>query len=426
MLLLRILSLSSTLIWICSADMGSGFPKDMNLHVTFPPILQHQGSLALGHLRPLGWQRRAEASIVEDSLNIGPARFYRLFVRGNRSVVIRGIVSPMDVLWTDSYLSKHYGHLNVTVAKRKQRLVDTLIMMPFKSFLQQYRQDDLYMNTIIPDEMKSETPLPSVINCGTFRHRLLEPILWISAGDTASLLQAHTQHTLHCVLDGRKDFIIYDISEQYPHEFDLLKQPNGDLFSRIDVDLVNAYKYKYLHQALWYWTTLREGDCLFIPAYTFHQVRAHGRTIALTIDMAPSDVREDFIDTDCEKNPPVYVSLNRAEFLWKYEHGIRHLSKRTISSEDVRAYLFLLFGGNERLHREIFRDFYVQVTHELDKTSVALPTGTDIWKQLNKDEPHEEYMTRNHLKNLTSDRLESLADIFQKSARMHEYAKHEL
>ena len=122
------------------------------------------------------------------------------------------------------------------------------------------------------------------------------------------------QNTLHCVLDGRKDFIIYDVSTQYPHEFDLVKQKNGDLYSRIDIDLVNAYKYKLLHDLPWYWTTLRESDCLFIPAHTFYQVRAHGRTIALAIDMAPPDIRDDFVGDDCEKNPPVYVSLNKGQF----------------------------------------------------------------------------------------------------------------
>lgn len=425
MLVFTLVFIQSYLIWSASGD-GSGFPKDMNLHVTFPPILERHESIPLGHLRPLGWQRRAEASVLEDSPSIEPARFYHLFVQGNRSVVIRGIVPPLDVLWTDSYLSKRYGHLNITVAKRKQRLVDTLIMMSLKTFLEQYRQDDLYMNTIIPDEMKLETPLPSLINCGTFRDRLLEPILWISAGDTASLLLAHSQNTLHCVLDGRKDFIIYDLSNQYPHELDLIRQPNGDLFSRIDVDLVNTYKYKRLHQLSWYWATLREGDCLFIPAYTFHQVRAHGRTIALTIDMAPPDVRDDFIGNDCEKNPPVYVSLNKGKFQWRYEHGIRHLSKRIITTDDTRTYLLLLFGTNDQLYKDIFENFYYQVTHELAKKDLTLPTANQIWKQLNKDENHQEYITRSRLKSLTSDILQLLADILQKSARIHDYDKYEL
>jgi len=423
MLLLTLILIQSKIIWISSADGGSAFPKDMNLHATFPPILERHDSMPLGHLRPLGWQRRAEASVLEDSLTIAPARFYHLFAQGNRSVVIRGIVPSLDVLWTDSYLSKRYGHLNVTVAKRKQRLVDTFEMISLKTFLEQYRHDDLYMNIIIPDEMKLETPLPSFINCGTFRDRLLEPILWISAGDTASLLLAHRQNTLHCVLDGRKDFIIYDVSNQYPHELDLIRQSNGDLFSRIDVDLVNTYKYKLLHNLPWYWATLREGDCLFIPAYIFYQVRAHGRTISLSIDMAPSDSREDFIGNDCEKNPPVYVSLNKGQFQWRYEHGVRHLSKRTITPNDARTYLLLLLGANDQLHKDIFRDFYIQATHELEKLDPALPTVNSIWKQLNAD---EEYITRSQLKSLPSTILQLLADILQKSARIHDYDKFEL
>ncbi|CAF4331920.1 unnamed protein product [Rotaria sp. Silwood2] len=426
MLLLTFLLIQSKIIWIFTANDGSNFPKDMNLHVTFPPILERHESIPLGHLRPLGWQRRAESSVLEDSLSIEPARFYYLFVQGNRSVAIRGIVPSLDALWTDSYLSKNYGHLNVTVAKRKQHLVDTLTLMSLKTFLEQYRHDDLYMNTIIPDEMKHETPLPSLINCGTFRDRLLEPILWISAGDTASLLQAHSQNTLHCVLDGRKDFIIYDVSNQYPHDFDLIRQSNGDLYSRIDVDLVNAYKYKRLHNIPWYWATLREGDCLFIPAYIFHQVRAHGRTIALSIDMAPPDTRDDFIGNDCEKNPPIYVSLNKGQFQWRYEHGIRHLSKRTITIDDVRAYLLLLLDKDDQLYKDIFREFFHQATHELAKKDLTLPTANDIWKQLNNDENNEEYITQSRLKSLPSNILQLLADILQKSARIHEYDKFEL
>jgi hypothetical protein len=426
MLLLTFLLIQSKILWINTADGGSGFPKDMNLHVTFPPILERHDTIPLGHLRPLGWQRRAEAPVLEDSPNIAPERFYHLFVQGNRSVVIRGIVPPLDALWIDSYLSRRYGHLNVTVAKRKQRLVDTLMMMPLKTFLEQYRQDDLYMNTIIPDEMKHDTPLPSLINCGTFRERLLEPILWISAGDTASLLLAHSQNTLHCVLDGRKDFIIFDVSNPYPNEFDLIRQSNGDLFSRIDVDLVNTYKYKRLHNSPWYWATLREGDCLFIPAYVFHQVRAHGRTIALSIDMAPPDTRDDFIGNDCEKNPPVYVSLDKGRFQWRYEHGIRHLSKRTITIDDTRTYLLLLLGTNDQLNKDIFHEFYNQATHELAKKDLTLPTANDIWKELNKDEHNNEHINRSRLKSLSSNILQLLADIFQKSARIHDYEKLEL
>ena len=135
--------------------------------------------LPLGHLRPLGWQRRAESSILEDSLQIDSERFYII-------CMFKVIVQSLYVaLFHHSIFSGQIviyrnimGHLNITVIKRRQRLIDTLMIISFKTFLERYRQDDLYMNTIIHDEMKHETPLPSLINCGTFRDRLLEPILW--------------------------------------------------------------------------------------------------------------------------------------------------------------------------------------------------------------------------------------------------------
>ena len=282
------------------------------------------------------------------------------------------------------------------------------------------------MNTILPDEMKRDTPLPSLINCGTFRDRLLEPILWISAGDTASLLQAHSQNTLHCVLDGRKDFIIFDVANQYPHDFDLVRQSNGDLFSRIDVDLVNAYKHKRLHKLPWYWATLREGDCLFIPAYAFHQVRAHGRTIALSIDMAPPDVREDFVGDDCEKNPPVFVPLDKGQFQWRYEHGTRHLAKHTITGQDAHNYLLLLLGTSDQLYKDVFAEFYNQATHELAAKDAALPTANDLWQGFSKDDDHHDYLSRSRLKSLSPTVLKSFADILQRSARIHDRDKFEL
>lgn len=404
----------------------NGFPKDMNLHVTFPPILERHDSIPLGHLRPLGWQRRSEAHILEDSPSISPERFYHLFVQGNRSVVIRGIVPPLDMLWTDSYLSKKYGHLNITAAKRKQRLVDTFVTMSMSKFLEQYRQDDLYLNTILPDEMKFEAPLPSLINCGTFRDRLLEPILWLSAGDTASLLFAHAQNTLHCVLDGRRDFIVLDVSTQYPDYFDLVRQPNGDIYSRIDVDLVNAYKYSQLHDLPWYWATLREGDCLFIPAFTFHQVRAHGRTIALSIDMAPPDIRDDFVGNDCEKNPPVYVSLDQGQFQWQYQHASRHLTQRTIDVEQTRNYLLLLLGTNDQLNKDVFEYFYYQATHELSENDSNLLTFEQIWTEFINEQSNEQFITRSRIKTLPTNTLQLLANILQKSARIHDYDKLEL
>ena len=59
--------------------------------------------------------------------------------------------------------------------------------------------------------------LPSCLSCGTFSGRLYEARLWMSSGGTASRLHSHEDHDLHCVLFGRKDFIIID--EKYKDNF---------------------------------------------------------------------------------------------------------------------------------------------------------------------------------------------------------------
>ena len=49
--------------------------------------------------------------------------------------------------------------------------------------------------------------LPTCLQCGMGKF-LEASELWMSSGGTASLLHTHADHSLHCVLAGRKDFIL--------------------------------------------------------------------------------------------------------------------------------------------------------------------------------------------------------------------------
>ena len=49
-----------------------------------------------------------------------------------------------------------------------------------------------------------------MLSCGTFKDRLTEAELWMSSGGTASLLHGHGDHNIHCMVDGRKDFILIE------------------------------------------------------------------------------------------------------------------------------------------------------------------------------------------------------------------------
>lgn len=43
--------------------------------------------------------------------------------------------------------------------------------------------------------------------------QLIEPYIWMSAGETSSLLHSHPENNLHCVIDGRKDFILIPVNQ---------------------------------------------------------------------------------------------------------------------------------------------------------------------------------------------------------------------
>ena len=73
--------------------------------------------------------------------------------------------------------------------------------------------------------------LPPCLSCGTFSGRLYEARLWMSSGGTASRLHSHEDHDLHCVLFGRKDFIIID--EKYKDNFQYQENVHRIKFSLI-------------------------------------------------------------------------------------------------------------------------------------------------------------------------------------------------
>ena len=44
--------------------------------------------------------------------------------------------------------------------------------------------------------------------CGTFKNHTHESNMWISAGGTRSVIHYDADHNFHCIIDGRKDFIL--------------------------------------------------------------------------------------------------------------------------------------------------------------------------------------------------------------------------
>jgi len=64
-----------------------------------------------------------------------------------------------------------------------------------KHFVNTYIAQDKYMVSQLPDPMSEEVAVPQCILCGSFRERILEANIWMSSGNTKSLL-----HRLKLVL----------------------------------------------------------------------------------------------------------------------------------------------------------------------------------------------------------------------------------
>ena len=58
-----------------------------------------------------------------------------------------------------------------------------------------------------------------MVSCGTFKDRLVETELWMSSGGTSSLVHSHSDHNIHCVLDGRKDVVVIENKYKEPFKF---------------------------------------------------------------------------------------------------------------------------------------------------------------------------------------------------------------
>lgn len=57
-----------------------------------------------------------------------------------------------------------------------------------KNFIDTYIEEDKYIVSQLPDQLSKEILVPPCVLCGSFRSRILEANIWLSSGNTKSLL----------------------------------------------------------------------------------------------------------------------------------------------------------------------------------------------------------------------------------------------
>jgi hypothetical protein len=410
-------------------SLTSGFTKDINLDVQFPPPIERREGLRLGHLRPLGWQSRPDGTIEEETIGLTPEMFYKKYLNSSKPIVLRGLVSGAPAIdkLSDTYLTKHYGKLDIHYTKRKERSTEEFTVIPFRKFLKNYRVEDWYLRVIAPKEMHVDLPMPYVVNCGPYLRndsnhmiQLTESHFWMSAGETSSLLHSRPQHNLHCILDGRKDVMMIpsaqfenvDINKINDNEDAITEEEskkwhqlmglvesfkNSDEWtSKIDVDMVNTYKFPLINKARWYWSTLRAGDCIYIPANYLNQIRSHGRSISTSIYFTSlrNSKKNDINFDRCNPNEPLFDSMNKSttNFLWQYTHAERHLNERDMNGDDAKRILKVLCHEKDYLNEETFKAFYTEIVTEMNsdnETQNDVINADEMWQLLLKHKRNE-------------------------------------
>lgn len=391
----------------CSAR--TGFVKDQNEDlIKFPPKITPMldPAIPVGHLRPLGWQRMPSGEVAQLFSMIGPQEFQKKFVSLKKPVVFRKVIQDIPAMknWNKkNYLKDTYGNLDVHVAVKKEVLTSGPKKMPFKKFLKEFNYEDWYLSNFVPLEMMKELVLPSCLKCG-FRRWLMESEIWMSSGGTCSLLHSHADHDLHCVLSGRKDFILVD--PKYKTSLSYHDKPPyvGSGYSDLDTDRINMFKHKSVADVPWIWSTLRAGDCIFVPAGHLHQVRSFGRSISSTNHFSPSP---DIVFDECEKvKLNEVLPLSEAGFLWTYSDGKLLLSNSRLSAPSMKHHLLMVMRAEEELTFELFDAFHGETMQE----AKDFPDSKASWRLIAPD--NKTSLSRTEVKELPDEALQKLADIF--------------
>jgi len=350
-----------------SGGVKVGFIKDkaIDKHQFPAPVEKQHKTLPTGHMRPLGWQRETDGPIREIEEMPNTREFYEDYISKNLPVVFReGIKdAPSFTTWEDdTYLTERYGDVNVSVRIFQGRYRDRINMeskvMKMSKFLFDYMYDELYLASDIPYALMPELPLPKCIRCGTVAEKLLSSHLWMSSGGTSSMVHSHDDHLLHCVLFGRRDFII--IKNNHKRAVDFKHDYENSLGGHSDMDpnIVNVFRFKNIPKVPWRWASLYAGDCIFVPAGYLHQVRSYGRSVSVTLEFAHMDK---FDDTGCQLVEEEFVPLSDAIYLLAYEDGHLRMTDTELNEEAVRELLLILVGRDEHLNEDKFTHFYHKV-----------------------------------------------------------------
>ncbi|XP_071499211.1 uncharacterized protein [Diadema antillarum] len=292
------------------------------LHLTL--LCLEAEELPRGHLEPFGGHQPPDVDIDELFEIPGPQVFWDKYVSVRRVAVLRQAAthSPGFTKWTEGNLKELYGDVEVRLEgkhERKSRIPlgekglgrDTL-----RSFLETFRDKDTYIVSQLPEPLYEDFHVPPCISCGNMRERIVEVDLWMSSGNTQSIIHKDAFNTINCLMKGTKLWkMIEPKYEKWLYKTWEPKREQGGN-SQVEPDSVDLLKYPDIAKIRWSNITINAGDCLFIPKGYYHQVNSYGDpNMAVSILFARIG---HFDDTGCNETRIDYTPLSDLDVLWSW------------------------------------------------------------------------------------------------------------
>jgi len=241
---------------------------------------------AQGHGRPM--QEQDGASSIPELTELPTwVDFYRDFVRTNKPVVIRNHASMQRAfgLWTDEYLSKHWGSREISVEMNKtEERGGPSVQLTINQFLQEMykeeRQGEFYAIIDFDSDKKAKADYDMLapINCTEVVPQSLT--LWMSSGGTKSVLHQDDAENFLMLLAGKKKVMLVH-QDQARNIYANIAEVHGT--SPVHQDAVDLVSFPRFANVTWLSGELGPGDSLYIPHTFWHQVNSEGRNLAANL-----------------------------------------------------------------------------------------------------------------------------------------------
>lgn len=368
------------------------------------PIVPRSDGHRPGHLEQLGCQRPPLRQVKEYFEAPTPRELYENHVNPYVPAVIRNALkgSPALSKWTtDQYLIDTYGDQEVLVEKKYEDRKSEPKRMEIKEFLANYKDQNWYVVTILPNAMRRDIRVPKPLMCSSFNKNLAELNLWIGTKGTRSVLHHDADNIMHCVVYGFKDWILID--RKYKDKLDMVvgREGQGSGFSHLDVDRINEDINPEVWDIPWQYVTLRSGDCLYLPHKYLHQVRSFNRTISSTFLWYPEG---EFNDDDCDKiNYDDYLSLADTYVHWTYEKGQETVDMGYGNPIQTKNEFLHLFDALKVQKLDVDTFVFLTFTHMSDAALESWPKVLEFFVKFDNDK--DGFITRDEFMNVDMEDL---------------------